>query len=128
MAADVFGTYLILAMGLFTVSSLIIGYFLLNNSVISCGKEALTHLFKNARNAQLINKVRFFNSNQPEFKFKIHYFSAYFTSEYDIYYDIIDGLRMFMYGIPRNDLSMLKDIMNSAQYSFSNEFLIQFRS
>jgi len=125
MAADVFGTYLILAMGLFTVSSLIIGYFFLNNSVIGAARGSAYYSYSRIMEV-ISSSIKSDSSTATNLNLNSRYviFSAYFTSENHIYYDIIDGLRVFMYGIPRDDTKLLNDIINSAQYSYSNEGLI----
>lgn len=124
MAADVFGTYLILAMGLFTVSSLIIGYFLLNNSVIGAARGSAYYSYSRIMEV-ISSSIKSDSSTATNLNLNSRYviFSAYFTSENHIYYDIIDGLRVFMYGIPRDDIKLLNDIIDSAQYSYSNEGL-----
>ncbi|MFA5333758.1 MAG: hypothetical protein WC376_04655 [Candidatus Nanoarchaeia archaeon] len=122
MAADVFGTYLVLSMGLFTVASIIIGYFLLNSAVINAARSSAYYAYIRIAEG-LSSSIKSSSSSITNINIYPKYliFSAYFRSENQIYYNTPDGLKVFFYGIPRNDIDMFTDIKNSIQSSYSNE-------
>ncbi|MDD5499796.1 MAG: hypothetical protein PHT91_02895, partial [Candidatus Nanoarchaeia archaeon] len=106
MAADVFGFYTIVAMGLFTVLSIIIGYALLNTAVVNVARGSAyytyTRITESISLAMLHSSSSATNLNvYPRYLI----FSAYFEDEQDIYYNVVEGLRMFSYGINHNHLT-----------------------
>jgi hypothetical protein len=122
MAADVFGTYLVVSMGLFTVTSIIIGYFLLNSAVVNAARGSAYYTY--IRLAEGISSsIKSSSSSVTNLNIYPKYliFSAYFKSEDDIYYNTQDGINLFMYGIPRDDRDMFMDIKDSIQSSYNNK-------
>jgi hypothetical protein len=122
MAADVFGTYLVLSMGLFTVASIIMGYFLLNNAVVNAARGSAYYTYIRLSEA-ISSSITSSSSSITNVNIYPKYmiFSAYFLSENQIYYNTPDGLKSFLYGIPRDDKDTFIEIKNSIQSSYSNE-------
>jgi len=123
MAADVFGFYTVVAMGLFTVLSIIIGYALLNAAVVNVARGSAYYTYTRIIDA-VGGAMNTATSSITNLNIYPRYviFSAYFESEDEIYYDVIEGLRMFSYGINQNQLNMFKENYNSVTgTSYSNE-------
>lgn len=124
MAADVFSFYTVTAMGLFTVLSIIVGYLLLNNAIVSSSRGsayyAYTRISDSISNSMYSGVSSISNINLYR---RYVLFSAYFNSEDDINYDVMEGFKIFSYGINEENFNgqILKDINKSSTgYSYSN--------
>ncbi|MDD4354127.1 MAG: hypothetical protein PHN56_06765 [Candidatus Nanoarchaeia archaeon] len=125
MAADVFAFYTTVSMGLFTVLSIIVGYLLLNNAIISTSRGSAyyvyTRISDSISNAMYSGVSSMTNINLYK---KYIIFSAYFESKETLYYKEMEGLKLFSYGINQDDANsqILKDINKSVTGdSYSNE-------
>ena len=123
MAADVFGFYTIVAMGLFTVLSIILGYVLMSSAVVNAARGsayyAYTRISEAIGNSMYSGTSSVVNINlYPKYVI----FSAYFDSLEDLEYNTMEGMKMFSYGVNQDEYNqILRDIVASATgYSYSN--------
>lgn len=122
MAADVTALFTIIALALFTLTSIIAGYLLLNTAVTSVARESTYYTYTRLCDT-IGNSISSSSASTTNARLSPKYvlFFAKFSDETEIFFDEFDGQRLNDIAVNMEDLSFFNDIrLSSSGNSYSN--------